>query len=153
MENNREIIIVSACLVGAPVRYDGQTKKNNDVLRLLDYYDVIPVCPETDGGLKTPRAPSELNEERRAINIKESDVTDFYNRGISLTLEIVKRFNVKLAVLKDRSPSCGVKKIHNGKFDGGVINGNGLLTEALLKAGVTVISENEVPNLLSSLNR
>ena len=141
MENNREIIIVSACLVGAPVRYDGQTKKNNDVLRLLDYYDVIPVCPETDGGLKTPRAPSELNEERRAINIKGSDVTDFYNRGISLTLEIV------------RSPSCGVKKIHNGKFDGGVINGNGLLAEALLKAGVTVISENEVPNLLSSLNR
>ena len=77
MENNREIIIVSACLVGAPVRYDGQTKKNNDVLRLLDYYDVIPVCPETDGGLKTPRAPSELNEERNASIIKICHIRSF----------------------------------------------------------------------------
>lgn len=150
---NREKILISACLVGAPVRYDGKSQKNDMAYGLLEYYDLIPICPETDGGLKTPRAPSELDKNRRAINIKGRDVSDFYHHGIALALEIVRKFDIKLAILKDRSPSCGVHEIHDGSFTDKMIKGYGLLTEALLEAGVTVISEKEIPNLISSIKR
>lgn len=152
MDNQKEKILISACLIGAPVRYDGQSKKEPLAFELLNYYDLIPICPETDGGLKTPRPAAELTDGR-ALTASGRDVTAFYHNGISLALEIVRRFDIKLAVLKERSPSCGVKSIHNGKFDGGLKDGEGLLTRALREVGVTVISEEEITNLIQTFSR
>lgn len=152
-KESKEKILISACLIGAKVRYDGRDKREPDAFKLLNHFDLIPICPETDGGLSVPRQPSELNGERQAVTADGRDVTAAYQKGISLTLEIVRRFHIKLAVLKDRSPSCGVHRIHDGSFNGGLIDGTGLLTEALLQEGLTVISENEIENLLQSLVR
>ena len=136
-------ILVSACLLGEPCRYDGKSKPCERVIALKDTYNLIPICPEVMGGLPTPRTPSEICGER--VLMKDGcDVTENYNRGAQKALAIARENGCTVAVLKERSPSCGSGLIHNGLFDGGLVTGDGITTRLLKKEGIRVLGESEI---------
>lgn len=143
----REKILVSACLIGENCRYDGKNNKTNEILELTKYYDLIPICPEVSGHLKTPRRPSEIQGDRVVMN-NGKDVTDNYNDGAYFAYSIARLYNIIIAILKESSPSCGVHLIHNGKFDGGKVEGKGITTRKLESLGVRVLNEDEAKELL-----
>ena len=138
-----EKIIVSACLLGEACRYDGKSKPCEKVIALAEKYELIPVCPEVMGGLPTPRTPSEICGER--VLMKDGrDVTENYNRGARKALEIAHENACTVAILKEKSPSCGSGLIHNGKFDGGLIEGDGIAAKLLKQEGIRVLGESEI---------
>ena len=140
------MILVSACLVGLNCKYNGKNNYNEKIFELVKTGKAIPICPETLGGLTTPRKPSEIkyiNGERRVINIDGVDVTEEYERGAKEVLELAKKLNVTKVILKDRSPACGKGKIYDGTFNGNLVNGNGILTDLLLENNIEVISLEE----------
>lgn len=142
-----EKILISACLVGDKVRYDGKGQYHPLVKELLEKYELVPFCPEVEGGLKTPRVPSEVRGDR-VINKEGRDVTRQFTSGAEQALNICKYLNIKIAILKDHSPSCGSTMIHNGLFDGRMVKGKGVTTQLLESHGIKVINENEIEELL-----
>ena len=142
-----EKILISACLVGDKVKYDGGSNYNEKIKLLLEKYELVPFCPEVEGGLPTPRVGSERVKDR--VKMKNGkDVTKNFQRGAELALNICQFLGIKIAVLKERSPSCGSKKIHDGTFSEKLIDGQGVTTELLRKKGIKVISEEEIDTLL-----
>lgn len=136
-------ILVSACLLGESCRYDGKSKPCERVMALKDTYNLIPICPEVMGGLPTPRVPSEICGER--VLMKDGrDVTENYNRGAQKALEIARQNACTVAILKEKSPSCGSGLIHNGLFDGGLVDGDGITTRLLKNEGIRVLGESEI---------
>ncbi|MBQ7954002.1 MAG: DUF523 domain-containing protein [Clostridia bacterium] len=136
-------ILVSACLLGVACRYDGKSKPNEDIIKLTEKYNLIPFCPEITGGLPTPRHPSEIVGDKVLNDIGE-DVTAQYKKGAEEALRIAKLYNCKYAILKEKSPSCGKGKIHNGKFDGGYTEGDGITTRRLEENVITVFGDSKV---------
>lgn len=131
--------VVSACLAGIHCRYDGGAKENERIVNLIREGKAIPVCPEILGGMKTPRPPSELVPDGSVVmNCEGEDVTACFVCGAEETLAICKRFNVKKAILKARSPSCGRGTIYDGNFNGGLKDGNGITAELLIRNGIEV---------------
>ena len=139
----KEKIICSACLVGVECRYDGKSKVNKKVLALTKNTILIPVCPEQLGGLPTPRPPSEQKGTRVSTKFGR-DVTKYFLRGAKEVLRIAKLFDVKRAILKQRSPSCGCGQIYDGTFSGKIIKGDGVTTKLLKKHGIRVLSEEDL---------
>ena len=138
-------ILVSACLLGFPTRYDGTSKPCEAVLALAKDNVLIPVCPEQMGGLSTPRIPSERQRDGKTLLMRDgTDVTENYRRGVEMTLRLAEMNGVELCILKSGSPSCGKGEIYDGSFTGCKIPGNGVTAEALLHAGYTVITEKEI---------
>ena len=136
-------ILISACLLGVGCRYDGTRKKNAAAIRLAEKYHLIPFCPEQAGGLATPRSPAELCGGI-VITRDGADVTDAYRHGAEEALRLAEMFHCVVAVLKERSPSCGSGEIHDGTFSGGLTAGDGV-TAALLKAhGIRVLGESQI---------
>ena len=136
-------ILVSACLLGEPCRYDGKSKPCVRVIALKGTYNLIPICPEVMGGLPTPRTPSEICGER--VLMKDGhDVTENYNRGAETALAIARENACTVAILKEKSPSCGSGLIHNGLFDGGLVPGDGITAQLLKQNGIRVLGESEV---------
>jgi len=125
------MIIVSACLAGVNCNYKGSNNEDASVAELVKEGRAIMVCPEQLGGLKTPRAPSEL-KNGRVFTKDGEDVTEAFLRGANEILGICKKYNCKKAILKSYSPSCGCGKIYDGNFNGTLIDGDGVCT-ALLK--------------------
>lgn len=146
----KETILISACLLGQNVRYDGKTKEVKGLIELTRYYNVIPMCPELSGGLKIPRDPSEIVGDK-VLSKRGRDVTDYYNDGAYLAATICKMKNVRLAILKERSPSCGTHFIHDGSFTDKVIPGKGITVRRLEAMGVRCLNEDEGLALLASL--
>ena len=141
-------ILVSACLMGLPGRYDGAVKEPHPgVAELVKKHTLVPVCAEVAGGLPTPRPPAEIQGDR-VINSEGRDVTEFYLRGAQAVLEMAQILGAKAAVLKQRSPSCGSGTVHNGKFDGGLVDGWGVTAKLLRDNGIAVYSEDDVDKLL-----
>ena len=140
-------ILVSACLLGTPCRYDGKSKPCPAVLALSERHELIPVCPEVDGGLSTPRAPSELQPDRCVINALGEDVTSAYLRGAEIALQTATERSVSLAILKAKSPSCGCGKIYDGSFSRSLIPGDGVTAALLKKNGLRVLTEEELDTL------
>jgi uncharacterized protein YbbK (DUF523 family) len=141
-----EKILVSACLFGGgPYRYDGQDKTlDNPTFNFLKKMGIlVPICPEIAGGLSVPREPAEL-VEGKAKTEDGTDVTDSYMAGAMKALEIIENQNIKIAILKDGSPSCGVHNIYDGNFSGKKIDGKGLTAKLLEEFGVLVYSEDEI---------
>lgn len=134
-------ILVSACLLGINCKYNGKNNQNEKVLKLGDKHMLIPVCPEQLGGLTTPREPSERCGDR-VINKLGADVTENYIRGAEEALKIAKLFGCKKAVLKEKSPSCGMGKIYDGAFSGTLVEGDGVTVRLLCENGIEVIGEN-----------
>ena len=132
-------VLVSACLLGLKCRYDGNDNKSDELIKVISIgYNLIPVCPEQLGGLSTPRKPAEIIEGR-VINIDNEDVTKNFFNGANEVLKLVKLYKTELAVLKERSPSCGFGKIYDGTFSKMVINGNGVCADLLYNNGVKII--------------
>ncbi len=146
----KEKILISACLLGQKVRYDGKSKEVKGLIELTKYYDVIPMCPECSGGLKIPRVPSEIVGDK-VLAKNGRDVTSNYHDGAYMAATICKLYNIKLAVLKERSPSCGTHFIHDGSFTDKVIEGQGITARKLASIGVKCINENEALELLNKL--
>ena len=142
-----ERILISACLVGDNVKYDGGNNKNPLISKLLEKYELVPFCPEVEGGLPTPRHPCEQRGEQ-VVNDIDEDKTDEFNRGADLALNICLYLKITKAILKERSPSCGVHSIYDGTFSHKVIDGSGVTAALLKRKGIQVYNENEIPMLL-----
>lgn len=134
-------ILVSACLLGVPCRYDGKSLAVPDVCRLAKKHTLIPICPEQLGGLPTPRIPSE-RQGNRVVNREGEDVTAFFSRGADQAVALARLLQIDLAILKQNSPSCGCGSRYDGTFSRTLIAGNGMTAQRLLENGFTVISEN-----------
>ncbi len=137
-----EKLLVSACLAGFPCRYDGKTKPVKEIVELVESGKAIPFCPEVEGGLPTPRIPSEQLKDR-VINEEGIDVTDNYNLGAKKALEVCQNNNISKAILKAKSPSCGVGKVYDGTFSGTLIEGDGVTTTLLKDNNIKVINEED----------
>lgn len=140
-------ILVSACLLGVCCRYDGESKPNEDVIKLREIFTLIPICPEVDGELPTPRTPSERVGDR-VIMRDGKDVTSNYRLGAELALDRARTFSCVAAVLKARSPSCGSGKIYDGSFSGNLTDRDGVAAEMLKNAGIPVYTEDEIVKLI-----
>ncbi len=135
-------ILVSACLMGEPCRFDGASKRNDALVRALDGHSVVLVCPEVDGGLPCPRLPSEIDVETgRVVNTEGADVTGYFERGAELCVATARAHACRLAVLKAKSPSCGCGFVYDGSFTGTLVEGDGIAARALKAAGFSVIDE------------
>ena len=145
----KEKLLVSACLLGLPCRYDGESRSAVDVDSLTEKYELVPFCPEIYGGLPTPRTPSERVGDR--VLMRDGvDVTENYKRGAVGAAALCRTLGCKKALLKARSPSCGVGAIYDGSFSGRLVDGNGVAAEHLINVGVAVFTENDIDLLLKS---
>ena len=133
-------IMVSACLLGDNVKYNGKNNKNEDLINCLKDYEVIKVCPEVLGGLSIPREPSEIRNGK-VITKDNFNVTRYFKLGAEKTLKIAKENNIKIAILKRNSPSCGSNTIYDGTFSKTLISGDGITTKLLKQKGIIVLDE------------
>lgn len=140
-------IVVSACLLGKNCKYNGGNNYSQQVIDFLQGKDVIAICPELLAGMPAPRPPVEL-VQGRAVNNQGVDVDAAYRRGVQAAMEQIKGQDIALAILKSRSPTCGVRQIYDGTFSKKLIDGSGLFAEALLQEGYTVIEEEGLENFL-----
>lgn len=136
-------VAISACLLGASVRYDGGAKPCEEVRELARKVDVLRVCPETASGLPVPRPPAE-QREGRVFLADGRDVTEDFARGADVSLAAVRRSPVSLAVLKAKSPSCGVGLVYDGTYTGKLVAGQGVFAERLAREGICVVTEETV---------
>lgn len=143
----KEKLLISACLCGKNTKYNGKNNKI-DISLLENKYDLVLICPEVMGGLSTPRNPSEIKGNKVYSN-QGLDVTENFNLGAKLSLAIALNNNIKYALLKEGSPSCGVNRVYDGTFSGNKINGIGITTKLLKENGIIVYSEEGIAKLLN----
>ena len=139
-------LLVSACLMGVNCKYNGTNNKNDEVLKLSETFELIPICPECDGGLKTPRHPSEILNNC-VVNSIDEDVTAQFLKGAKIALETAKNEGITTAVLKARSPSCSKNYIYDGTFSKTLIKGQGVTAKLLTDNNINVFSEDEIDKL------
>ena len=144
---------MSSCLLGAAVRYDGRAKTSAS--RILARWRaegrLLAVCPEVAGGLGVPRAPAEL-VGTAVLTADGTDVTAAFTLGARSALETAQRFGVRMAVLKEGSPSCGSHRVYDGTFTGQSVPGAGLTARLLTDHGIRVFSEDDLPAAESYLS-
>jgi uncharacterized protein YbbK (DUF523 family) len=142
-------VLISACLLGERVRYHGGDARleHPTLRRWLAEGRVVPLCPEVAGGLPAPRPPAEIRllpEGRRVLTASGDDVTSAFERGAELAVAACVAYQIRIAILKDGSPSCGSGSIHDGTFSGRRIPGVGITVARLAAAGVTVFREDQI---------
>lgn len=135
-------ILISACLYGHAVRYDGKAKRLSDEIfeKWQQEGRLIPVCPEVEGGLPVPRAPSEITGNK-VVNSEGRDVTSEYARGAEYALALADKEQIAFAVMKEGSPACGSSRIYDGSFTGTEIPGKGIAAGLLHQNGYEVFNE------------
>ena len=143
----KEKLLISACLLGRNCKYNGGNNYVPLTEELKERYDLVPVCPEAFGLLPIPHDPSERVGDK-VLSKSGEDVTQAFRKGAEKTLAVVEKEGVRLAVLKERSPSCGCGSIYDGTFTGKVVPGNGVAAELLLQHGVTIYGESRIGELL-----
>jgi uncharacterized protein YbbK (DUF523 family) len=149
-------ILMSACLVGEKVRYDGRDSLQNH-LRLKEWMNagrVLYICPEMAGGLPTPRPPAEIEPNANAeavlhfrakiLTNQGNDVSDQFRKGAEKALQLAKENNIKTAILKARSPSCGSKQVYDGTYSKKLVEGMGLTAYLLTQNDIHVFDETEI---------
>ena len=139
-------ILVSACLLGAYCRYDGQCVQNERVMALAKRHTLIPVCPELYGGLPTPRLPGE-KRNGRVYDKSGADVTEPYARGAQAALDFARLAGCRCAVLKERSPSCGEGQVYDGSFSGKLVPGDGMTAALLKENGMIVLTPDRLEEI------
>jgi len=135
----KDIIGVSACLVGVNCKYNGSSNLNKEVLDYIRGKEVVLICPEEFGGLGIPRIPSEIQHDGTIVNKFGIDVSENFQIGKEKTLEVLEQHNCKQVILKDGSPSCGYKTIYDGTFTNKKISGQGATTKYLIKHNIDII--------------
>jgi len=148
----KEIILVSACLLGVNCNYKGGNRQSDKVLEHLKDKHFIPICPEIYGGFATPRPDAEivggqgekvLTGEAKVIEPDGTDVADKFIRGAEEILKIAKLVGATSAILKSRSPSCGCGKTYDGTFTKTLIAGDGVLAALLKLNNIKVLSDED----------
>ncbi len=134
--------LVSACLCGVPCRYDGRAATTERLAELYGSGLALAVCPEADGGLPVPRPPCELRNGR-AVTREGRDLTPQFEAGAVHALNLALTSGIRLAILKDGSPSCGCSEIYDGTFSRRRVPGQGLAAALLRAHGILVVSEKE----------
>ena len=141
-------ILVSRCLLGEPCRYDDKSKPVEALLALeRQGHILVSVCPEEDGGLPTPRPPAEIQEDGRVVNRLGIDVTAEYTAGAYHALRLAREHGCTVAVLKEKSPSCGNRQVYDGSFTGTLVDGQGITARLLIEHGIRVLGESQLNQL------
>ena len=142
-------LLISACLLGVPCRYDGQSKPCAALELLAERFVLVPICPEQLGGLPTPRVPAERRGDR-VITREGADVTANYRRGAEEALRIARITGCKTALLKAKSPSCGCGRIYDGTHTGTLTDGSGVTAQLLTENGMAVFTEEQLEALYAA---
>lgn len=147
-------ILISACLLGQPVRFDGQSKEleNSTLNRWHEEGRLVPICPEVSGGLPVPRPAAEITglavdvqTGRGLVKTEDGeDVSLFFLCGAQHALILCQQENIRVAILKENSPSCGSTQVYDGSFSAKLITGIGVTTAILRQNGITVFNEHEI---------
>ncbi|HSC83912.1 MAG TPA: DUF523 domain-containing protein [Pseudomonas sp.] len=158
-----EKLLVSRCLLGHKVRYDGGSHGPFDLLQhWQDEGRIIALCPEVAGGLPTPRPPAEipggqgaqvLDGTRPVLTNNGAEVTAAFVAGAETALRLVRQHGLRVAVLKARSPSCGNSHNYDGSFSGQLVAGEGVTAALLRRAGVRVFNESQLAEAAAELRR
>ena len=149
---NKPKILISACLLGENCKYNGGNNADaicaGELTKLSQIYELVAVCPERMGGLTTPREPAEICASGRVITkFSSRDVTREFVLGAQICADIARENGCKIAILKERSPSCGSGWIYDGSFTERLVSGDGLTAAALKKLGVRVVGESALAEL------
>ena len=138
-----EKVIVSACLLGENCKYNGGNNYDPKVEAFCRGREVIPVCPEVLAGLGVPRIPIEIKDG--IVTRRDGVVVDEAIRiAVAKILEQIKNEDIQCAVLKARSPTCGVRQVYDGTFTGNLVDGAGILAQALKDAGYIVLDNEDL---------
>lgn len=149
------MILISACLAGFNVRYNGTNSLDEKIQKLVLENKAVTVCPELMGGFSTPREPAEivggngqdvLDGNATVVERSGRDVTELYLKGAYVTLQKVLEVGATHVILKEYSPSCGSAKIYNGEFNGTKLVGEGVTTALLRRNNIIVLSEENFLN-------
>lgn len=140
-------ILISSCLLGTPCRYDGKSVRRVDVTALSERYELVPICPEVDGGLPTPRTPSERLGDRVVMR-DGTDVTENFLLGAEHAYAVALEHGCEIALLKERSPSCGKDVVYDGSFTSTLTERGGVTAEYLSARGIRIFGENDIDELL-----
>ncbi len=155
-------LLVSACLLGDPVRYDGKAKQldHEGLQQLLTANRVIAFCPEVAGGLPVPRAAAEITDgigadviagRAKVVTQAGDDVSEFFLAGAEKALELCRQHRIDVAVLTERSPSCGSSEIYDGSFTRRTIAASGVTTAWLREHGIEVFNQHQLDAALNYL--
>jgi uncharacterized protein YbbK (DUF523 family) len=137
-----EKILVSSCLLGDKTRYDGGSNPCPMMDQLAKKYDLVPFCPEMEAGLGVPREPAEISHNE-VVTKSGKNLTKEYNAAAETALRICRFLGIRIAILKDGSPACGARHIHDGKFDDVKIDGLGVTARFLIANGIKVYAETD----------
>ena len=154
-------ILVSSCLLGEDVKYDGTNSSialnpkfsfssKELFMDILCENEIYSFCPEVAGGLSIPRVPAEIVKQDKPFVVQTEeakDVTINFLLGAKKALDLCKEENIKVALMKSKSPSCGNKEIYDGTFSKTLINGFGLSAKLLKENGIEVFNEKELKEL------
>lgn len=156
MNNEPVLILVSACLLGVTCRFDGLGCPEKRLLDLAAHGCTVPICPEVSGGLPIPRLPAEIKDAHagldgsavleghtRVVCSDGTDVTEHLVSGARAALRLAQNLGIRRAVLKSKSPSCGVGRIHGGQFAGTLVPGDGVTAALLKRVGIQVTTEKD----------
>lgn len=158
-------ILVSACLLGRPVRYNGSGKLVENCL--IDTWReqgrIVALCPEVSAGFPTPRPPAEIEPGKQGDDVLSgmariheqtgSDVTSQFRLGAEIALETARSHGCRFALLTDGSPSCGTSFVYGGRFDGTPRSGKGVVAALLSQNGIAVFAEDQIELLAEALDR
>lgn len=142
-----EKILVSACLLGTNCKYNGLNNYIPNILEDLKNFIIIPICPEVDGGLNTPRIPSEV-KGKKVFNKDGKDNTKYFEQGAQLALDKALKNDCHYAILKSKSPSCGYHNIYDGSFTNTLVNDSGITARLLEQNGIKIFTELNYKELL-----
>ncbi|SCX12419.1 hypothetical protein DSM25558_1602 [Agrobacterium sp. DSM 25558] len=157
-------ILISACLLGHAVRYDGKGKPlaHPAIERWKTESRLVTICPEMAGGMAVPRPPAEIEKGASGLDVLEGrarvfeitggDVTTQFIAGAQKALAFAQANDCAYALLIDGSPSCGSVAIYDGSFSGRKHAGSGVTAALLQQAGIAVYSDHQIDDLASLLN-
>lgn len=158
-----EKILISACLLGQPVRYNGRVLSFDS--HILKQWEndrrIVSICPEVESGMSIPRIAAEIsggdgidviNGKANVFDKNGEDVTTYFLNGANLALRKCKSNNIKIALLTESSPSCGSRSIYDGRFTGKKIDGVGVTTALLQQNDVQVFSQFDILAANKALN-
>ena len=165
MIRRKDSILVSSCLLGQPVRYNGKAKRlRHELLKLWQAEKrLVPICPEVFAGFPTPRPAAEIEPGKTGLDVllhaacvidnNARDVTAGFLAGAQVALQIAKDNGCRFALLTDASPSCGSTSIYNGTFSNTRKRGAGVVTACLTENGIRVFPEHKIAELGALLDR
>ena len=136
-------VVVSACLLGTNCKYNGGNNYSEKVAEFIRDREVIQVCPEVLAGLGTPRTPIEICGDR-VMDRTGNDVTAPLTATVEQILKTIAPEDIDCVILKSRSPTCGVKQVYDGSFSGTLVDGAGILAQALIRGGYRVIDAEDL---------